>query len=211
MGCCNTTHVQINSELMTELEVEYNEEVEFQLSCRSAGTKKIKKLLLLGSGSSGKSTLFRQLKCLYSQGFQAEDIEDAVPIIRKNCVSGILKLLKETQHLFEIDQKENCDCFINLQKMDDTIMNAINTVVNYANETFEMFGVQCISDIDEKSMKKSEIKQIYKTMKLQMLELQLAINLLWNMNEIQLTFYKRRKFMYSFPDNMQYFFEVHLH
>eukprot|EP01084_Bolivina_argentea_P059918 109461_1 len=66
----------------------------------------IRKLLLLGSGSSGKSTLFRQLKCVYKNGFADNEKEETAPIIRRNCVSGIIILLKKSQQLFEMDTKK---------------------------------------------------------------------------------------------------------
>ena len=36
--------------------------------------KVVRKFLLLGAGSCGKSTLFRQLKCIYGTGFEASDV-----------------------------------------------------------------------------------------------------------------------------------------
>ena len=49
--------------------------------------KKTRKLLLLGSGSSGKSTLFKQLKCIHGWGFEDNEFIESRNYIRSNIVS----------------------------------------------------------------------------------------------------------------------------
>lgn len=47
------------------------------------------KLLLLGAGESGKSTIFKQMKLLYGRGFNDDDRRDWVPKIHMNTISAM--------------------------------------------------------------------------------------------------------------------------
>jgi len=58
--------------------------------------------LLLGPGESGKSTLFRQLTCLYGAGFTEQDRKKYTPIIRTNTVLAMKTLCTQS------DKLENC-------------------------------------------------------------------------------------------------------
>lgn len=53
------------------------------------------RLLLLGPGQSGKSTIFKQVKILHQDGYsEAERLTEYIPIIHQNIVSNILTLLE---------------------------------------------------------------------------------------------------------------------
>ena len=52
------------------------------------------KLLLLGSGECGKSTILKQMRLLHSTGFSDEERAIHADIIRANCLSSIHTLLK---------------------------------------------------------------------------------------------------------------------
>ena len=95
---------------------------------------KIKKLLLLGTGNSGKSTLFKSLKIITKDQNLETETRDAQLIIRQNCISGILTLLKKSQELFDEDPKQNSDCLVEMNK---EIVSAIQLIVSYKSETFE--------------------------------------------------------------------------
>ncbi|ETO24588.1 hypothetical protein RFI_12569 [Reticulomyxa filosa] len=64
---------------------------------------RVKRLLLLGAGSSGKSTLFKQLKCINKKDsgeiFDSLEYTEGRATIRRNCLTGILLLLKKSQEL----------------------------------------------------------------------------------------------------------------
>ena len=48
-------------------------EVARQINADKDKAAKIQKLLFLGSGGSGKSTFFKQLRCIHGHGFKAKD------------------------------------------------------------------------------------------------------------------------------------------
>lgn len=53
------------------------------------------RLLLLGPGQSGKSTIFKQVKILHKNGYtEAERVGEFIPIIHQNIVSNILTLVE---------------------------------------------------------------------------------------------------------------------
>ena len=60
------------------------------------------KLLLLGAGESGKSTIFKQMKLLFGDGFTDEERNDHARVIRSNVLSEIAKLCKALT-AFELD------------------------------------------------------------------------------------------------------------
>ena len=54
----------------------------------------VTKLLLLGTGNSGKSTLLKQFKKVYSSGFSSREREEYVGNIRRNIINGMFILIK---------------------------------------------------------------------------------------------------------------------
>jgi len=56
----------------------------------------VNKLLLLGAGESGKSTLFKQMIDLYGKGFTDKDRKAYIPIIYRNTVASIEELVKQS-------------------------------------------------------------------------------------------------------------------
>ena len=54
----------------------------------------VKKLLLLGAGESGKSTVFKQAIALYGKGYTETELRDFIPIIVNNILSSTKTLIK---------------------------------------------------------------------------------------------------------------------
>jgi len=57
------------------------------------------KLLLLGSGESGKSTIFKQMKILYGTGFKDDDRKQQVPVIMQNTIGQMKVLIQACEDL----------------------------------------------------------------------------------------------------------------
>jgi len=158
---------------------EANKDINKKLQTTERLNKQAKKLLLLGTGSSGKSTLFKSLKIITNdQNMDTETIESR-HVIRQNCVAGILTLLKKSQELYDSEPERNSQCLVT---MDDEIVQAIQLVVNYGGENFsEMLDYNEVQELGR------------------------AIFMLWSLDAVKATF-SRRGNTYSFPDNMDYFF-----
>jgi len=56
----------------------------------------ISKLLLLGAGESGKSTLFKQMISIYGKGFPEQERMSYVPIIYNNIITSMKTLCKQS-------------------------------------------------------------------------------------------------------------------
>merc|ERR1719216_457367 len=156
-----------------------NSEITATMKSAERVTKHAKKLLLLGTGSSGKSTLFKSLKIITKEPHMETETAEARHVIRQNCVAGILTLLKKSQELWEKNEAKNIDCLVN---MDQETVDHITNVVQYGSETF--------SD----ALDYAEVTS-----------LGTSIYFLWTLKAVKATF-SRRGNTYSFPDNMDYFF-----
>ena len=57
------------------------------------------KLLLLGTGDSGKSTIFKQMQVLHSAGFTREQREQFRAVVRQNVVQALFSLVTAVRKL----------------------------------------------------------------------------------------------------------------
>ena len=60
------------------------------------------KLLLLGAGESGKSTIFKQMKLLYGAGTTLEDKKMMTPVVYSNTI-GAMRILLDHSKQFGYD------------------------------------------------------------------------------------------------------------
>ena len=122
-------------------------QIEKNLKMNEKQSNSIHKILMLGGRNSGKPTILSQLRRLQmrTNGKYAEEEQNKSTIaIRQNCVSGILTLLKKSQELYDADPVANADCLVTL---DDSIVEAIQLVVNYGSESFT--GVLDDEEVEE--------------------------------------------------------------
>lgn len=59
--------------------------------------KRVRKLLLLGAGESGKSTIFKQIKVLFQTGFDDVELKNYTPVVHANVYQAIKILLDGCQ------------------------------------------------------------------------------------------------------------------
>eukprot|EP01084_Bolivina_argentea_P147307 257757_1 len=139
-----------------------------------------KKILLLGTPFTGKSTVLKSLKFAQNDikvdtKYTGHDIDIHCTIIRQNCVVGILTLLQKSK-LNHIEHQYQ--------------LNAIAMVIKYGcNQHHATYN---FTDNDSK-YNHSELGK--------------AINILWNIPTIHSVYIKRFEYKYLFPDNMEYFFD----
>eukprot|EP00301_Raphidiophrys_heterophryoidea_P022501 c6637_g1_i1.p1 GENE.c6637_g1_i1~~c6637_g1_i1.p1 ORF type:complete len:347 (+),score=93.98 c6637_g1_i1:234-1274(+) len=60
---------------------------------KHSNSKEIK-LLLLGAGESGKSTIFKQIKIIHNHGFSEDEKKEFIPMIRRHCLENFADLVK---------------------------------------------------------------------------------------------------------------------
>ena len=160
-----------------------NKEIQQHLNAQSRTDEKVMKLLLLGSGSSGKSTIFKQLKCIHSWGLESFEFTEARHTIRSSLVQGIIKLCRKSQEFYSINQIEYEKCYLDENNV--KINECINLIFRFRQESFEF-----TDHIDWSIME----------------NLSNSIEYLWKLDSIQNTF-NLRGTNFAFVDNMEYFYE----
>ncbi|KAI8099860.1 G-alpha protein [Halteromyces radiatus] len=94
MGCCQSTEVLE--------EKQRNDAIESQLKRDRANLKRETKLLLLGAGESGKSTILKQMKLIHDGGYTPEERESFKEVIFSNTIQS-MKVTLEAMHRLCID------------------------------------------------------------------------------------------------------------
>lgn len=97
------------------------------------------KVLLLGAGESGKSTIIQQLKILHQNGFTPEELLEYRSVVFKNLLD-VGKQLKEARSKFNVPLEPDCSIteedlalFNSFDASDDTVVLKTDEVTN--NET----------------------------------------------------------------------------
>lgn len=95
MGCCDSKDEE-GSKLKAE--TAKSRELENRMGKSAEEENTINKLLLLGAGESGKSTLFKQMIKLYGSGFTENEKLAYVPVIQQNIILSAQMLVDQVQH-----------------------------------------------------------------------------------------------------------------
>jgi len=99
-------------------ELKKNETVVKQLEKARDEESKIHKILMLGAGESGKTTLFRQMIQIYGKGFTEKEKADFVPNIRANALRYIQILAKDQQAALTHDNQAHATRILELKEDD---------------------------------------------------------------------------------------------
>lgn len=101
-----------------------NKEIEKQQRGNANQEDQKIKLLLLGAGESGKSTIFKQMKVLYGTGMSEEERHMMTPVVYSNVLTSMKTLIdaaKELGHVDQVKDKGAMEMVENAQ--DDTVIN----------------------------------------------------------------------------------------
>lgn len=93
MGNCVAGSLQVEGSKDLVKEKEKDKEIEHEIAVARNDDLKLKKLLLLGAGQAGKTTLYRQLTNMYGSKFNENQLYSFRPIIHSNVLTSIQKLL----------------------------------------------------------------------------------------------------------------------
>jgi len=85
------------------------------------------KLLLLGAGESGKSTLFKQLTNIYGKGFTDVDRRGYITTIHRNTANSVKQLVKFSEELPKRNNEDFGKCAIN----DEKALEAAKRIAEY--------------------------------------------------------------------------------
>ncbi|KAJ6484008.1 heterotrimeric G protein alpha subunit B [Mycena sanguinolenta] len=92
MGCVNSTGVDEDAKAR-------NDEIENQLKRDRTMAKNEIKMLLLGAGESGKSTVLKQMKLIYYDGYNAQERDAYKEIIYSNTIQSMRAILEAMPQL----------------------------------------------------------------------------------------------------------------
>uniref|UniRef100_H2Z1H0 Guanine nucleotide-binding protein G(Q) subunit alpha n=1 Tax=Ciona savignyi TaxID=51511 RepID=H2Z1H0_CIOSA len=119
-----------------EIEAEkINSQIERELRRNKKDARRELKLLLLGTGESGKSTFIKQMRIIHGAGYSDEDKRSHIKLVYQNIITSIQNMSAAMQTLniaYEIP--ENCDHADDVREVQ---VDKINTYTDFiANITY---------------------------------------------------------------------------
>lgn len=90
MGACGSTGAEIHGKYV-------DKKLTKKLGKDKNDDRVVQKVLLLGAGGSGKSTVFKQMRTCYGDGYPEEHRALFLPIIRQNMLEAIQRLVEESR------------------------------------------------------------------------------------------------------------------
>ncbi|VDN58892.1 unnamed protein product [Dracunculus medinensis] len=94
MGSCQSQEAQD--------QLARNKQIEKQLNQDKRAGSSIVKLLLLGAGECGKSTVLKQMQILHSNGFTEDEINERKAVIYNNTTTSICAILRAMDNILHI-------------------------------------------------------------------------------------------------------------
>jgi len=100
MGLCGSSEGNLSAEEREarRKEKERSKALEAKMTQDHTADQQINKLLLLGAGESGKSTLFKQMITIYGKGFPESERKTFAPIIYNNMITSMKTLTQQSLH-----------------------------------------------------------------------------------------------------------------
>eukprot|EP00485_Elphidium_margaritaceum_P007579 CAMPEP_0202695126 /NCGR_PEP_ID=MMETSP1385-20130828/8796_1 /ASSEMBLY_ACC=CAM_ASM_000861 /TAXON_ID=933848 /ORGANISM="Elphidium margaritaceum" /LENGTH=413 /DNA_ID=CAMNT_0049351095 /DNA_START=29 /DNA_END=1270 /DNA_ORIENTATION=+ len=166
-----------------------NQEIERNMGIHHKTDQMVKKLLLLGSGESGKSTLFKQLQHIYMPSDNLNDIADIATTrltIRQTMLENINIVLKNAALLYHRDKETYANLFFDMTS-DRKIARAVEVVAGLRDvDTSRNIDVSAPSD---------KLKEIGE-----------SVGICWDLPAVRDCHKLRGKF-YNLDDTADYFFD----
>lgn len=102
MGLCASENLTPSEQAERETERARSREVDKGLVTTHSKDQQINKLLLLGAGGSGKSTLFKQMITIYGKGFSEAERKNYIPIVHNNLILSMKTLCEMSNTYGEV-------------------------------------------------------------------------------------------------------------
>jgi len=107
MGACGSSENLSPEEAQRrKLEKDRSKQLEAQMSNDHSVDQQVNKLLLLGAGESGKSTLFKQMITIYGKGYPESERRTFVPIIYNNIITSMKTLCQQSDQFSPIQDQQ---------------------------------------------------------------------------------------------------------
>jgi len=95
-NCCGGEKLSVEEQQRRKQEAVNNKKLEKDMHADHQADQQINKLLLLGAGESGKSTLFKQMIQIYGKGYPESERRNFVPIIYNNIIMSMKVLCQQS-------------------------------------------------------------------------------------------------------------------
>ena len=103
MGVCSSTpSLSPEEAARRKADKEKSRALEAQMNADHSVDQQVNKLLLLGAGESGKSTLFKQMITIYGRGYPESERKTFIPIIFNNVITSMKTLCQQSDHFSPI-------------------------------------------------------------------------------------------------------------
>ncbi|CAN0892774.1 Guanine nucleotide-binding protein alpha-1 subunit [Linum grandiflorum] len=113
-------------------------EIERRIEQETKAEKHIQKLLLLGTGDSGKSTIFKQIKLLFQSGFDESELKNYVSVVHAN-VYQTIKILHDGSNELAQNEEESSKYIISKENKEiGERLSEIGSRLNYPRLTTEI-------------------------------------------------------------------------
>jgi len=83
------------------------------------------KVLLLGTGESGKTTIIKQVRFNYAGGFKQDELKDQIPVIHGNIISSMNVLAKSLLGEEKLENSEHIELANFISSPDTSILNQL--------------------------------------------------------------------------------------
>mmetsp|Transcript_21318 Transcript_21318/g.52175 ORF Transcript_21318/g.52175 Transcript_21318/m.52175 type:complete len:375 (-) Transcript_21318:307-1431(-) len=93
----------------------------------------VHKLLLLGAGESGKSTIFKQMTNIYGGGFSEKDRREFIPIIHSNTIHGIQCLIRASYALAARGKKRDDEALMRCAVEDSKVQALMVELLQFSS------------------------------------------------------------------------------
>jgi len=132
MGSCGSKK-DLSKEEMAEKAK--SKDIEKLMHSDQRAEQEVHKLLLLGAGESGKSTLFKQMITIYGKGFPESERKTFTPIIFSNIISSMKTLVQQSETYGAVSgendaAKKLIDELIGDEEIDEKLGNQIAALWN---------------------------------------------------------------------------------
>src|SRR5437868_5552080 len=105
-NCCGGEKLTAEEQQRRKAEAANSKRLEKDMTQDHNADQQINKLLLLGAGESGKSTLFKQMIQIYGKGYPEAERKNFIPIIYNNIIMS-MKVLCQHSDSFQPVNDEN--------------------------------------------------------------------------------------------------------
>lgn len=141
MGNCASEELTAEEKAKRKEEMLRSKEVDRQMQSDNLADQQVNKLLLLGAGESGKSTLFKQMINIYGKGFSEGERRIYGPIIQNNVMTSIKMLIVQSEKFGEpsTQQAKEAASVIDTMRADEPITE---TMANYIKILWADVGIQ---------------------------------------------------------------------